>query len=666
MDNWRGEILKDFSVNASRLSIVDDRDALFQEIRLVKELNRRGFQIIKYADSIEFRYEYERSYRPIWDSGQTLNLIVILEQTESSLTIDDLPFDILKKGRRLSYSLANIFPTLSYPILTNLPVEMLDTLYEKRELLPKDPVGDDATLDFLLRLVYQIQVESINTDVDLLSKLLQIHYYQIPIDSFSAKRLASLLKDRQEFDKWPIELLLLDSAAFYSFIEERWQIYIKHIQRDTLSEASTVGLSPKVPGPMALPFSEKPIRMVIDNLFAEGILKPVFVEAADPFIGSWARCGVVWDEKSQTKLRLTKLQSLVTENMPTSESDAKTWQKFSLLWAEFSRIIETNGQDKDREVLNEMRIEVDNLFSKWLSVYYRTLSSLSPSEPTMVHHIHRMLERKLQESSEGKVALIVIDGLSLSQWLTIRHSMEDEGTNLSFHESTVFAWIPTLTSISRQAIFAGRIPLAFSEHINTTDYEENLWAQSWQDIGTNTTINTYYQKQIEKCSIPELLSTMIQEHAPTAAGLVINIVDEIMHGEKLGARGMHTHIGIWLQQRYLEKLFQGLLDQGYSVWITSDHGNIECKGTIQVSGQGALPIENGQRVKVYSSENLRDSAGKGLQHVCNWPTVGLPDGYYPLLAMENNAFGNNQNVTISHGAASIEEVIVPFVQIERA
>ncbi len=666
MGDWRDEILKDFSVNESRLSIVEDRDALFQEIRLVQELNKRGFEIIQYTDSIEFRYQYERSYRPIWDSGKILNLIVILQPTESSLTIDDLPFDIISKGRVLSYSIADIFPTLSYPVLTNLPIQMFDKLYEKKELLPKDPVGDDATLDLFSRLVYRIQAESINTDVDLLSQLLQIHYYQVPIDRLSARRLAFLLKDRAEFSKWPIELLLLDSAAFYSFIEERWQIYIARIQNNITSDASTIGLSLKVPGPISLPFSAKPIRMIIDNLFLEETLKPVSVEAPELFINSWERCGIVWDEKIQTELRIAKLQSLVEKTMPTPESDVKTWQKFSLHWAEFSRVVEIHGQDQNKEALNKLRVEVDNRFSKWLSIYYRTLSSLSPTDPTMVHHIHRTLERRLLQGSKNKVALIVIDGLSLSQWLTIRQSLEEQGTNISFHESTVFAWIPTLTSISRQAIFAGKTPLAFPECLNTTDCEENLWIQSWQDIGANKRINTYYQKQIEKNSVSEFLCALSQEPAPVAVGLVINIVDEIMHGDKLGARGMHTHIGIWLQQQYLKNLLIGLLDQDYYIWITSDHGNTECRGTIKVPGQGALPLENGQRVKVYSSETLRDSVAKGLQHVWNWPSFGLPDGYYPLLATENNAFGNGQNVIMGHGAASIEEVIVPFVQVERA
>lgn len=666
MASWRDEILKDFSTNASRLSIVEDHDGLFQEIKLVRELNTRGFEIIQYKDSIEFRYQHEKYYRPMWDSGQTLNLIVVIESTESSLKSADMPFDILAKGRVLSYTIANIFPTLSYPVLMSLPIEMLDILYEKIGLLPSDPVGDDATIDLLLRLVYKFQADSINSDVDLLSQLLQLHYYQIPMDALSAKRLASLLMARPEFSKWPIESLLLDSAIFYSFIEERWQVYLERIQNDSVSDGSTIALSPKVPGPIMLPFGEKPIRMVIDNLFAEGILKAVSVEAAEPFINSWERCGIVWDEQTQAELRIQKLQTLVNQNMPTADADAKTWQKFSFVWAEFSRLIETKGQDKNQDTLSQMRTEIDRQFSRWLSTCYGPLSSLSPTDPTMVHQIHRRLERKLHESSSKKIALIVMDGLSLSQWLTIKQYLETKRPKLSFRESAVFAWIPTLTSISRQAIFAGKTPRDFSNYMTSTDYEESLWVQSWQGLDGDTKTSTFYQKQIEKSNVQELLSVLNQKQGAVAAGLVINIVDEIMHGEKLGARGMHTHILIWLQQQYLENLLEGLLSQHYNVWITSDHGNIECKETIKVPGQGSLPIEKGQRVKVYSSENLRDSAARGLQSVYSWPPVGLPDGYYPLLAKENNAFGTSGDLTISHGAASIEEVIVPLVQVERA
>ena len=43
--------------------------------------------------------------------------------------------------------------------------------------------------------------------------------------------------------------------------------------------------------------------------------------------------------------------------------------------------------------------------------------------------------------------------------------------------------IPTLTSVSRQAILAGELPREFVEHIGTTSAEEKRWQKFWRRQG---------------------------------------------------------------------------------------------------------------------------------------------------------------------------------------
>ena len=180
MHSWRDKILEDFPAGICRLTIVSDPDGLFDEILLAQELNRRGFEITKFGDSIEFRYEYEKDFRAAWDSGKALDLIVVTEEKDTEII--QLPYDLLKKGRILSYGLADIFPTLSYPILKNLDIHLIDALYAKKHLLSSELLGDNATIDTILKLVYGLQPEFIDTDEELLGELLRIHYSRIGID----------------------------------------------------------------------------------------------------------------------------------------------------------------------------------------------------------------------------------------------------------------------------------------------------------------------------------------------------------------------------------------------------------------------------------------------------------------------------------------------------
>jgi hypothetical protein len=46
-----------------------------------------------------------------------------------------------------------------------------------------------------------------------------------------------------------------------------------------------------------------------------------------------------------------------------------------------------------------------------------------------------------------------------------------------------------------------------------------------------------------------------------------------------------------------------------------------------------------------------------------WPRIGLPDDYFPLLAPPRSAFIPVGEYSVSHGGMSLEEVVVPFVEI---
>ena len=52
-----------------------------------------------------------------------------------------------------------------------------------------------------------------------------------------------------------------------------------------------------------------------------------------------------------------------------------------------------------------------------------------------------------------------------------------------FQESTAFAWVPTLTSVTRQSIFAGEPPLYFPDSLETTSKEKAHWLRFWEDQG---------------------------------------------------------------------------------------------------------------------------------------------------------------------------------------
>ena len=86
------------------------------------------------------------------------DLVVVLRSHASDL--GSLPYDLLQAGRRLSFNLGDIFPNLSYPVVTALDKGDLDALYDAQERHAPGPLGDNATKEFALRHVFEIAPET--------------------------------------------------------------------------------------------------------------------------------------------------------------------------------------------------------------------------------------------------------------------------------------------------------------------------------------------------------------------------------------------------------------------------------------------------------------------------------------------------------------------------
>jgi PglZ domain-containing protein len=148
------------------------------------------------------------------------------------------------------------------------------------------------------------------------------------------------------------------------------------------------------------------------------------------------------------------------------------------------------------------------------------------------------------------------------------------------------------------------------------------------------------------------------------AGLVIDKVDRIMHGMELGTAGMHNQVRQWAEQPYMAALLVLLLDRGFRVFLTSDHGNIEAEGCGRPAEEAAADLR-GERVRVYPDTLLRAKVKERFPAALEWGPIGLPDTYLALTAPGRQAFVRKGEHIVSHGGISVEEFIVPLVQIER-
>lgn len=77
-------------------------------------------------------------------------------------------------------------------------------------------------------------------------------------------------------------------------------------------------------------------------------------------------------------------------------------------------------------------------------------------------------------------------------------------------------------------------------------------------------------------------------------GIVIDMIDEIVHGAMLGKRGIVGQINAWCETGFVEKLFLLLADHGFQIYLTADHGNVDAEGIGRLN-QGVVSEPRGER-----------------------------------------------------------------------
>lgn len=664
--SWRDQILKEFAPQVARLTVVADPDGLLVEEALLQAIRDRGFEVLLFEDAVAFRYAYELKFRSHWDRGESSDLVVVSSAATHGLS--NLPYDLLQAGRQLAFTLGDLFPRLSYPVVATLDRADLDVLYHAQTRNNADPIGDDATKDFVLLHVFDLDANLIRQPSDLLRVLLRRHYRGQRVPRLLDERLVQVLRKNRLFDGWPLETIVTDREIFFAFLQERWPLFLDRLAKENTGELGERWGQPfglEFDGPADLPFEHDDVRVYIDNLFFESMLQPIAYQGDGAFSEQWIKAGIRTDPIADRLRRVEGLMDTVRETIPPNDSRHHDWFAFANRWAELTVAwYKLTGSEplESGTRLADLRSAVDDTFMTWVVRRYAGLHNQPPDPPVMLHHLPRYLARWISGARHRKVALIIVDGMALDQWIVLRDVLTAQRTRFRFHEDAVFAWIPTLTSVSRQAAFAGKPPLYFPSSIQTTDREPLLWTQFWVGQGLRSGEVTY-GRALEDVSLNGARGAWSRPEI-RVLGLVVDKVDKILHGMELGTAGMHNQVRQWARQGFIAHFLDALFDDGFAVFLTSDHGNIEAEGCGRPS-EGAVADLRGERVRVYPDELLRARVKDQFPDAVEWPAVGLPERYLPLLAPRRSAFVREGQRVVAHGGISLEEVVVPFVQIDR-
>lgn len=380
----------------------------------------------------------------------------------------------------------------------------------------------------------------------------------------------------------------------------------------------------------------------IGQLFDANMLRPVIARPNAPV---WARVGVRLPTHEE---RAGKL--LAERPTPFPPTDAAGWATVAQWWGEVRHLVAAAPVDLRARAWGTWTA-IDTAFAPWLRERYGSILSSAAPWPSAVHRVTPFLARRLRDGHAERVLLVVLDGMGHAQWAHLRDQLP---LNVVEAGST-FALVPTYTTVSRQALIAGSLPVTFPDSLWTTHREPRRWKAFWTEESVTVVGATYHRV---KGRLPD---DHIEFGRARAIAVVVNAVDDLMHtAELFGDRQLLANLDVWTANGFLQDLVRRATAAGIETWITADHGNIECKPAGAPS-EGAAIESAGKRLLRYPNRVLRDaSAADGIA----WDDIpGLPNSAEPLLIAGGRLAFTNQQLSVSHGGLSIDEVVVPLVRV---
>ncbi len=307
------------------------------------------------------------------------------------------------------------------------------------------------------------------------------------------------------------------------------------------------------------------------------------------------------------------------------------------LWGEYVHLCFVVNE-QPREELQQMVDDATSqsvLAGKLKNLFYESESSLKS-----VDKIRSFLKGLRKDQ---KVALICFDGMGVAEWQVLRKYLHD--CSFTFLEKYMFSLIPTMTKISRSAIYYGDAQVVYS----LKSPNEN---KQFRDFFNDRKCGFYREGDIG--SEDDLLGVDL-------VSVIYNFFDDIGHHTQQPQGDMSKELYFQNLQNYLEK--SKIKDEllllkklGYKIYFCSDHGCVAARGNGQKIDKYLIE-EASKRATLINKTQLADFYD--VDHY----EVPFVEDKVTLLAKGRTMFASSKVREISHGGITLEELIVPFVEI---
>ncbi len=348
--------------------------------------------------------------------------------------------------------------------------------------------------------------------------------------------------------------------------------------------------------------------------------------------------------------------------------------------------LENTDNNSMYEILKQQKLEANRNFCRFIEKNYINWINNNTDRPPMLFEAMNKRIKPIIDKGE-KIFLLIIDNLRFDQWKILVKYFEE---NLTIQKEDIMLTIlPTATQYARNAFFAGLLPVDIANRYpelwsdeedegNKNDFEFQLVKEFFKRNHRNIKIS--YQKILNENFANSKLKNINQFFNYDLNIFVFNFVDILSHAKTniqmvkdlaKDEKAYRNLVKVWFEDSYLQFLISKLKNSGVKVILTTDHGTVSVKNPIKVIGDR------------HSSTNIRYKQGKNLDYkeksvftIKNPIEAGLPKSNvsstfifarnYDYLVYPKNyhQFVKYYKDTFQHGGISIEEMMIPFIEMK--
>lgn len=363
--------------------------------------------------------------------------------------------------------------------------------------------------------------------------------------------------------------------------------------------------------------------------------------------------------------------------------DAGEWAEVYEQLVNWELKLEQSTDDGMKEIFGMQKKDANTQFCKFIDRNYQDWLKGDEDAPILSH---QLLEKRLFDRLDEPAFLIVIDNLRLDQWLVLK-PLVSEYFNVQ-KEELFYSILPTATHYARNALFAGMMPLEIERKfpnlwLNENDeggknmHEEELLEENLRSHNIQKKMS--YNKVVKLDFAKRLVDRFNELMKNDLNVIVYNFVDMLSHArtemevikELADDEAAYRSLTLsWFNHSPLKEMLKKISDAGVRTFVTTDHGTIRVDNAVRIVGD-----KN-------TNTNLRYKVGKNLNYdekeviVSSHPKdVMLPQENVSsqfVFSKENDffAYPNNYNYyvkyyndTFQHGGVSLEEVVIPFIEL---